>query len=125
MSAKWLIYWILVADDIVSFAVIMIFIAILFIIIYLTFIRFEINKEEKVIGDKWLKRSVISLLVSIIIIIFIPSKKDFMSIYFGGETIEYIKEDKHIQNVPSKTFEYIEKYLDEKIKILDNNGNKN
>ena len=52
------------------------------------------------------------LAFSILFSIFVPSKKQFYEIYGIGGTIEYIKNNPKAQQLPDKTINALDKYLD-------------
>lgn len=52
------------------------------------------------------------LAFSILFSIFVPSKQQFYEIYGIGGTIEYIKNNSKAQQLPDKTINALDKYLD-------------
>jgi hypothetical protein len=60
------------------------------------------EKEEAQKTWLWLKRSSITLIISSVISIFIPSTKEALLIWGVGSTIDYIQENETAKQLPDK-----------------------
>jgi len=63
-------------------------------------------------------------LVSMIILMLAPTRSELIFIVAGGKTMDFIEKDKSIQALPSQTTELVSKYLDKKIKEIEQAENK-
>lgn len=82
------------------------------------------DKSEKIIFTKMFKVSLPSLLISVIGLTFIPSTKEMLLIYGVGGTIDYIKQNETIQQLPDKCIDALYLFIDDYIKE-EKDGNKN
>lgn len=76
----------------------------------------EDNKENLVpIFKKWLKIEFALLIMSLFVIVTIPSSKETAAILI----IPKIANNEHVQNIPNKTLELVEKQLDQWIQNIE------
>jgi hypothetical protein len=76
----------------------------------------EDNKENLVpIFKKWLKIEFALLIMSLFVIVTIPSSKEAAAILI----IPKIANNEHVQNIPNKTLELVEKQLDQWIQNIE------
>ena len=80
------------------------------------------DADHKRVKKLWrfFKMATATCMVSILLAIFIPSKKDMLLIYGVGGTIDYLKENPKAQKLPDKVIDCLDKYLDKK--TITNNG---
>ena len=70
-------------------------------------------KEERDALDKWLKRGVISFLICMLGVVFIPSEKQLYAIVGIGGTLDYLKGNDKAKQIPDKVIDAVYKYLDD------------
>lgn len=66
------------------------------------------NEKIKIIG----KRSCIALIVTTLLLVFIPSTKEAFAIYGIGGTIDYIKNNDKTKQLPDKVINALDRYVD-------------
>jgi len=66
-----------------------------------------------------LKLLILSFIFFILSSILIPNQKQVIFIVAGGKTIDFIQKDTSINKIPEQTSAIISKYLDEKIKEME------
>lgn len=67
-----------------------------------------VNRKIKRIG----RRSCIALIVTTLLLIFIPSTKEAFAIYGIGGTIDYIKSNEKAKQLPDKVIDALDRYVD-------------
>lgn len=77
------------------------------------------KEEEKRIKDlatcnKWLKRSIIGVILASLVITFVPSKKTYL-LMVGGNAVEEVAKNERVQEVAGKTIDLVEQYLDREL----------
>jgi hypothetical protein len=65
------------------------------------------------------KKFVVIFSISVLGVVFIPSKDEVVFIIAGGKTIDFIKNDTSINKLPSQTTKYISEVLQKEIDKLD------
>ena len=74
----------------------------------------EISEEkQKQILLKSVKACIITLAFSLILIVFLPSKKDMYIIYGVGKTIDWVKGNEKAEQLPEKAVEALDAFLDD------------
>lgn len=63
--------------------------------------------------EKFKKTALSILIPCAIVLTFVPSSKQLAVIYTAGNAIEYIQNNEKIQELPDKTVECLNKFLDE------------
>lgn len=120
------LYWLTRLDGIsTTFAVICVlsFIGLVFsFIFYQSEITSSYGKDEELANNfkKWVNKSLIIFIISLIPTLFIPTKEDVIFIIAGGKTIDFVKSDTSINKIPAQTTKLITDYLDNKIKEFKN-----
>lgn len=76
-------------------------------------------KYKKEFG-KYANVSFIITLISGIILVFMPTKKDIIIIYAGGKTMDYVQSDTSLAKIPYQTTAIITEYLDKSLKEIKN-----
>lgn len=71
-----------------------------------------------------MKWSVPFLIVSSLLVVFVPTTKDAVLIYAGGKTIEYVQNHENIQETPDKVAKLTNAYIDLMINKLENQTEK-
>lgn len=122
MSSYAKLYWLTRLDDINFFIGAFCF---LFFITFVTFLIINIANDDDV--SKKMKRkftritwmSGILFLMSFILFILTPTKKDVIFIIAGGKTIDFVQQDSSINKIPGQTTKIISDFLDKKIKEME------
>jgi len=65
------------------------------------------------------KKFVVIFSISVLGVVFIPSKDEVVFIIAGGKTIDFIKNDSSINKLPGQTTKYISEILQKEIDKLD------
>ena len=74
---------------------------------------FEVESNN--VMKKWIKRLLVIFCISLVLAIFIPSKRDLYLMYGLGSTIDYIKDSDKVKELPDKTVTLINQTLDKLI----------
>lgn len=115
------IYWITVLGNIkhVAVALLLASIVILTICIVVRLVAFEYmdtTDEDQMRNFKELKRTMTSSLVigliSLITLVFVPSKQDLYLIYGAGNVIDYCQDNPKVKELPDKAVEALNTWLD-------------
>ena len=67
------------------------------------------------VGEKnrmFFKRSAVTLAISIIGIVFIPTEKDMLLIYGVGTTLDYLQDNEKVQELPDKCVEALDAWVE-------------
>jgi hypothetical protein len=67
------------------------------------------KKSGKVTRCLW-----ITFITSLVLVIFIPNKKDLLLMYTVGNTIDFVEKNPTAQKIPDKIVDCLDKYLEEK-----------
>lgn len=123
MITAWQIYLITRLDALIGVSVVILIFTGLVIIV--TLVKWQTysdnydwkdNKENLVpIFKKWLKIEFALLIMSLFVIVTIPSSKEAAAILI----IPKIANNEHVQNIPNKTLELVEKQLDQWIQNIE------
>lgn len=106
------IYWITRLDGILYAGSILLTLSVMAIVmsfVYLIINDYEDNDRPKAIMA--LKVSIPVLILSMLTVLFVPSKNDMFLIYGLGTTIEYVKENDKLKEIPDKAIDAIMEYL--------------
>lgn len=63
-------------------------------------------------SEKYFRISLITLIISLLLIVFIPRKQDMLLIYGLGPTIDYIQDNEKVKELPDKCVEALSKWVD-------------
>lgn len=77
------------------------------------------EKKRRQLCLKSTKACVITLALSLILIIFLPSKKDMYIIYGVGKTIDWVKGNEKAEQLPDKAVKALDAFLDDYCKEKD------
>ena len=77
--------------------------------------------QEEDAKKSTIKSFVISIILSLTLAIFIPSRKDCYWILGLGGAIDYIEDNQTLQNLPAKYIEYLDLYIDDKLEKFEEN----
>ena len=109
------IYWITRLDSIngalVLFAIISLIVAFTAIIIW----AIEDSYDDGLLIKRAIRTSAAIFVTSILGLVFIPSTKDMLLIYGAGGSIEYIKNNDVVKQLPDKCIQAIDALLNEYI----------
>lgn len=67
------------------------------------------------VGEKnrmFFKRSAVALAISVLGIIFIPTKEDMMLIYGVGTTLDYLQDNEKVQQLPDKCVDALDAWVE-------------
>ena len=111
------IYWLQVIGNLGCLSVVALVAMIIFIVILtVCYFSFEVydddDRAKKAAIAKWLQRSAVGLVISVVGIVFIPDDKEMMAIYGIGSTIDYIKSNDKAKELPDKVVDALTKYLE-------------
>ena len=70
------------------------------------------SEKAKIIFKKGLKISLWIFIPSLFLALFLPNSKQAAIIYTAGSTIEYIQNNEKIQELPDKTVDCLNKFID-------------
>ena len=110
------LYWITRFDSICGFlfAIVIIFgfLALVFGVGY--FVHLDTDEETKIsiLRNRTIKNLTIAIIFGIVLA-FIPSTKEALVIYGVGGTIDYVKSDSTVKQLPKKAILALDKYLNE------------
>lgn len=108
------IYWLTRLDGILYTGKILLALSIVTIVPTLCYFMSMSNEDEdrpKTIMA--LKVLIPILILSLLIVLFVPSKKEMFLIYGLGTTIEYVKENDKLKEIPDMAIDAIMEYLGE------------
>ena len=71
------------------------------------------SNRAKIIFKKVLNISLWVFIPSLFLVLFLPNSKQAAIIYTAGSTIEYIQNNEKIQELPDKTVDCLNKFIDE------------
>jgi hypothetical protein len=107
------LYWITRLDTICAILILIIVVSIAAMVP--TFLEWVTNdyadRQKKCL--KLLRLSFITFLLSSFLLIFVPTTKDALIIYGVGETIEYVKNNDKVKQLPDKVIDALDKYLEQ------------
>lgn len=63
-------------------------------------------------STKIFKRSAVVLAISVLDIVFIPSKQDMLLIYGVGTTLDYLQDNEKVQQLPDKCVDALEAWVE-------------
>ena len=72
---------------------------------------------------KWLKRSFIALIVSAILLIFVPGRETYLFMV-GGKAVEKVANNENIQGAAEKTLNLLNEYIEYKTEEVKEKHNK-
>lgn len=110
------LYWILTLGDLHNFFVACLIVSAgLLSTLFVIAVKAETEGKEEVSTQmcKAIFASFCVLLLSILLTIAIPSKKELYMIYGVGNTIEYLKSKPNAKNLPDKCIKALERWADE------------
>lgn len=108
-------YWITRVDGILVFGKSILALSLIFIVccslVYIT-IDDDLNEEKRIIS-KILKVSITTLVFSLLVVLFLPSKKELCLIYGLGSVVEHMRGSDKMEEIPDKAIDAIMEYLEE------------
>ena len=113
------LYWITRLDSIHTLFEVLVpvfsFLAIIGIVFGIAAYVEKAPEEDKKLVVKFVGGSLFGLVFSIAGVIFIPTTKEALLIYGVGGTIDYIKQNETIQQLPDKCVEALDLFIDDYI----------
>ena len=111
------IYWLQVIGNLGSLSVVALIVTIIaLVILTIGYCAFEVydddDRAKQAAIVKWLRRSVVVIVISVVGLVFIPGDKELMVIYGIGGTIDYIKSNDKAKELPDKVVDALTKYLE-------------
>lgn len=108
------IYWITRLDAanslLIALAVISAVAIVIFTILY--FAGIEDEWEEIPIFKRIIKASIPTLIISLLLYVFTPTKEDMFLIYGIGGTVDYIKQNDKVKQLPDKCINALDAWVD-------------
>ena len=111
------IYWLQVIGNLGSLSVVALIVTIIaLVILTIGYCAFEVydddDRAKQAAIVKWLRRSVVGIVISVVGVVFIPGDKELIAIYGIGGTIDYIKSNDKAKELPDKVVDALTKYLE-------------
>lgn len=123
------LYWITRLDGINALLITCtVLIAAVTIIAFLTWVFYiDDDYEEKSHknAEKILKRFFPALIISSLLFVFIPTKKDALLIWGIGGTVDFLKSNDTAKQIPDKCIDALDKFVSEYLEEDENLNNKN
>jgi hypothetical protein len=107
------LYWLNVLGNLSTIVIVILIVGTIFLVLGFIAYIFEDFADDKEKQLKIIKIAGISVLISALLTVFIPNKKELYIIYGIGGTIDYIKNNDSAKQIPDKCIDVINKYLDE------------
>lgn len=119
------IYWISRLDYICNlFIVLSIVFGVIAVVGGFTLIVADKSDKDYPVILKTVKKSLLMLSCSILVVIFLPDTKQAYMIWGLGGTIDYIKSNETVQKLPDKTVQCLDKFLDKYLNEEDSTHNR-
>ena len=109
------LYWIGRLDELRSFMIVLVMcLAVVVGVLVFMCAVYGLSQHSNAnpIIKKWCKNSAVALFVCSIIYIFIPTKQDMFIIYGLGGTIDYLKSNEKVQELPDKCINALDAWLE-------------
>lgn len=123
------IYWITRLDGLNTIIVVCVVITALIVagacFIWLLTKNDSYEEDNHKSAKEVLKRFFPALVISSLLLIFIPTKKDALLIWGIGGTIDYLKSNETVKKLPDKCIKALDKFVDEYMLDTDNNNKEN
>ena len=112
------IYWLTRLDSIICFFFIIAFITGIFgvIMLVVSIVDYTQDKLDEIPYKKVWIGLISTCVISSFIMIFTPSTKDMYMIYGIGGSIDYLRENETVKQLPDKCINFIDKWVDENLK---------
>lgn len=107
----WTIYFIFKLDAIINVSTIVAAIC-CSIILFCSLIGF-IEEDKQLL--RVAKKAILPFIISLTLAIFTPSTQTAFAMYGVGKTIDYVKENKELTNLPDKCIEALDMWLDKQL----------
>lgn len=123
------IYWLTRMDSIHTAFQLLLSCAIILLVVYSMLLVMILSDGDDIHAFKkyWSKYTSASswiAVISIIMVIFLPTKDDLILIYAGGKTMDFVQQDSSLSKIPSQSTYIITEYLNKTIKEFDNEKTK-
>ena len=102
------IYLISLLDGIRIAAVIAMILSVLMLLVY--FASMDVD-DESILG-KHIKKAIVVLVASLLVIVIVPSKSTAYEIIGIGTTMEYLKDNEKVKELPDKCIDALGKWLE-------------
>jgi hypothetical protein len=124
MSTYASLYWLTRLSDLVILfgwllAISIILIVVPLIVRCISIVENCYGESTKRITGRLMKLGTVLAPIFILIVTFLPTKQDVIFIIAGGKTIEFVKHDKAIQDIPGHTTQLIDAYLTKELSRID------
>ena len=122
------LYWITRLDSINNLFLGLMPISLVVVFIFLIGYPHVVNEHETVEGyNKRLQdykksyrhyfiKAIWTFCISMLVLIFLPTRNEVIAIYAGGKTLDFAQQDSSLAKTPAQTTEVISNYLDKVIK---------
>lgn len=113
------IYWLQVLGNVANLGVALLTLAMaVFVVSLIVVCAYHADDDETKTYDfavKLLKRSALAIGIGLVIVVFVPSEKQFYAIYGVGGTIDYIKSNETARQLPDKVVNALDRWVDSQI----------
>lgn len=103
------IYWITRCEAIVAISI---FVATCSFIVFCVALIGYYDDDEKTISANLIKKVTPILVISLLLTVFVPTKKDLLLIYGVGGTIDYIKSNDTAKQLPDKCINALDAWVE-------------
>lgn len=79
----------------------------------------DYEQDEARTCKKWLKTSIVTVIVATLVTIFVPNKETYLFMV-GGHALEEIAKNERVQERASRTIDLLDQYLENKVKDSNN-----
>ena len=120
------LYWITRLDSFIGVAIALLVIAaVLFVFLIINWMAEWEELSFSELSDttrKLIVSSSVTMVITLLILVFVPSEKEAYMIYGIGGTIDYLKENPTAKQLPDKCIKALDNWLDE---VTEDSGNNN
>lgn len=110
------LYWITRTNAVLAVAWTVLIVALIVLIFAFAYINTVYDKEEidafKKFCSKYAWMEFTAIIVSVLLIVFVPSRKEMLIIFGVGGAIEYVKDNDKAKQLPDKVVDAIDAYLE-------------
>lgn len=111
------IYWITRLGNIQGLFIALTAISVIFIFIFLMALIINISERDSTEYQiKAIKKTIPILIISVLGLVFTPTKKEALMIYGVGGTIDYVKSNEKVKELPDKVINALDLYMDNYLK---------
>jgi len=111
------IYWLTRLDGIIAVAILVLVLCGIALVIAMVYRFAELDycddSDSALIKcKKWIKGSIVAASISTLVIVFVPTKSDAIAIWGIGTTLDYVRSNEKINNLPDKAVDALDAWVD-------------